>query len=117
MSLTKEKINARIREVGLIPIVRTSSPEDAFRAAVQVHGQDSLAGVWGAAEQPKWRQVLTLRPDDGLLLTREERYDRAALARCVRLATRNAYLTLQLGLAEASSDGEGTSAAVGANDG
>jgi hypothetical protein len=69
--------------------------EDAFRAAVQVNGQNSVAGVWGAAEQPKWRQLLTLQPNNGFLLTKEERYDRAALARCVRLATQNAHLTLQ----------------------
>ena len=55
--------------------------------------------VWpasgGAAEQPKCRQLLTLQPDNGFLLTKEEQYDRAALARCVRLATQNAYLTLR----------------------
>ena len=68
--------------------------------------------------RPKCRQVLRLQPDDGFLITREERYDRAALARCVRLATQNAYLTLQSGLAEPSGNGEGTLAvAVGANDG
>jgi 2-dehydro-3-deoxyphosphogluconate aldolase/(4S)-4-hydroxy-2-oxoglutarate aldolase len=33
MPWTKEKALARIREIGLIPIVRTPSPEDAFRAA------------------------------------------------------------------------------------
>jgi hypothetical protein len=85
-----------------LPIIATPTlvvweTEDAFRAAVQVHGQDGLASVWGAAEQPKWREVLKVQPDNGFLLTREERYDRAALARCVRLATRNAYLTLQSG--------------------
>jgi hypothetical protein len=69
--------------------------EDAFRAAVQVNGQNSVAGVWGAAEQPKCRQLLTLQPGNGFLLIKQEQYDRAALARCVRLATQNAYLTLQ----------------------
>jgi hypothetical protein len=83
-----------------LPVIATPTlvvweTEDTFRAAVQVLGQDGLAGVWGAAEQPKWRQLLTVRPDNGLLLTREERYDRAALARCVRLATQNAYSTLE----------------------
>ena len=33
MSCTKETAIARIREVGVIPIVRTTSTEDAFRAA------------------------------------------------------------------------------------
>jgi len=83
-----------------VPVIATPplvvwETEDAFRAAVQVHGQNGLAGVWGAAEQPKCRQLLTLQPDNGFLLTKEERYDRAALARCVRLATQNAYSTLQ----------------------
>jgi len=53
------------------------------------------ADVRQSYEQPRWRQFLTLRPDNGFLLTKEEQYDRAALARCVRLATQNAYLTLQ----------------------
>ena len=71
-----------------------------------------------APEQPKWRQLLTVQPENGFLLTCEERYDRPALARCVRLATQNAYLTLQCSLAEPSANGEGTlAAAVGANDG
>jgi hypothetical protein len=105
-----------------IPVIATPTlvvweTEDTFRAAVQVLGQDGLASVWGAAEQPKWREVLKVQPDNGFLLTREERYDRAALARCVRLATQNAYLTLQSHLAELSTNGGGTPAAVGANDG
>ncbi len=33
MSWSKEKSLARIREIGLVPIVRASSPEDALRAA------------------------------------------------------------------------------------
>jgi len=83
-----------------VPVITTPTlvvweTEDAFRAAVQVNGQNSVAGVWGAAEQPKCRQLLTLQPDNGFLLTKEERYDRAALARCVRLATQNAHLTLR----------------------
>jgi hypothetical protein len=61
--------------------------------------------------------VLKAQPNNGFLLTREERYDRAALARCVRLATRNAYLTLQSGLAESEENGSKAPAAVGANDG
>ena len=69
--------------------------EGAFRAAVQVNGQNSSVGVWGAAEQPKWRQPLILQSANGLLLTKEEQYDRVALARCVRLATQNAYRTLR----------------------
>jgi hypothetical protein len=105
-----------------LPVIATPTlvvweTEDTFRAAVQVLGQDGLASVWGAAEQPKWREVLKAQPDNGFLLTREERYDRAALARCVRLATQNAYLTLQSHLAEPSSNGEGIPAATGANDG
>jgi len=83
-----------------VPVIATPTlvvweTEDAFRAAVQVHGHDGLATVWGAAEQPKCRQLLTLQPGNGFLLTKEEQYDRAALARCVRLATQNAHLTLQ----------------------
>jgi hypothetical protein len=102
-----------------LPVIATPTlvvweTEDTFRAAVQVHG---LAGVWGAAEQPKWRQVLKAQPDNGFLLTREERYDRAALARCVRLATQNAYLTLQSHLAEPEDNDSKAAAAVGANDG
>jgi len=105
-----------------VPIITTPTlvvweTEDAFRAAVQVLDQDGLAGVWGAAEQPKWRQLLTIQPDNGFLLTREERYDRAALARCVRLATQNAYLTLQSYLAEPEGNDSKAPAAVGANDG
>jgi hypothetical protein len=105
-----------------LPVIATPTlvvweTEDTFRAAVQVLGQDGLAGVWGAAEQPKWREVLKAQPENGFLLTREERYDRAALARCVRLATRNAYLTLQSGLAESEDNGSKAPAAVGANDG
>jgi len=105
-----------------LPVIATSTlvvweTEDTFRAAVQVLGQDGLASVWGAAEQPKWRQALTLQPENGFLLTREERYDRAALARCVRLATQNAYLTLQSGLAESEENGSKAPAAVGATDG
>jgi len=34
--------------------------EDAFRAAVQAQAHNGSAGVWGAAEQPKWRQLLIL---------------------------------------------------------
>ena len=105
-----------------LPVIATPTlvvweTEDTFRAAVQVHGQDGLASVWGAAEQPKWREVLKAQPDNGFLLTREERYDRAALARCVRLATQNAYLTLQSGLAESEENDSKAPAAVGANDG
>ena len=105
-----------------VPVITTPTlvvweTEGAFRAAVQVLGQDGLAGVWGAAEQPKWRQLLTVQPENGFLLTREERYDRAALARCVRLATQNAYLTLQSGLAEPEDNDSKAPAAVGANDG
>jgi hypothetical protein len=75
-----------------LPLIATPTlvvweTEDAFRAAVQVPGQDGLAGVWGAAEQPKRWEVLKVQPHDGFLLTREERYDRAALVRCVRMAT------------------------------
>jgi hypothetical protein len=105
-----------------LPVIATPTlvvweTEDAFRAAVQVLDQDGLAGVWGAAEQPKWRQLLTIQPDNGFLLTREERYDRAALARCVRLATQNAYLTLQSYVAEPEGNDSKAPAAVGANDG
>jgi len=56
-------------------------------------------------------------PDDGLLLTKEAQCDRAALARCVRLATRNAYLTLRSGLAESEDNHSKAPAAVGANNG
>ncbi len=45
MSWTKEKAVARIREVGLIPIVRTPSSEGAFRAAEAI-----LSGGIGIAE-------------------------------------------------------------------
>src|ERR1700688_524226 len=45
MSWTKEKAMARIREVGLIPIVRTPSSEDAVRAAEAI-----LAAGIGIAE-------------------------------------------------------------------
>ena len=87
----------------------------AIRAAVQVQGHDGLASVWGAAEQPKWHMLLTLQPHNGFLLTEEKQCDRAALARCVRLATHNAYLTLQSQL----DDGNGSkvAAAEGASNG
>lgn len=91
--------------------------EDAFRAAAQVQGHDGLAGVWGAAEQPKRRQVLTLQPDSGFLLTKEQQCDRAALARCVRLATRNAHLTLESQLAKPNGNGSKVAAAEEANNG
>jgi hypothetical protein len=105
-----------------VPVIATPTlvvweTEDAIRAAVQVRGRDGLAGVWGAAEQPKCRQLLTLQRDNGFLLIKQERYDRAALARCVRLATRNAYLTLQSGVAEPGGNGGGEPAAVRANGG
>jgi hypothetical protein len=105
-----------------VPVITTPTlvvweTEDTFRAAVQVNGQDGLAGVWGAAEQPKCREVLTLQPGNGFLLIKEEQYDRAALARCVRLATQNAYRTLQSGLGESEDNDSKAPAAVGANDG
>jgi hypothetical protein len=70
-----------------------------------------------APERPKCREVLKVRPDDAFLLIRGERYDRTALARCVRLATQNAYLTLQSALAESEDNHSKAPAAVGANDG
>jgi hypothetical protein len=105
-----------------VPVIATPTlmlweTEDAFRAAVQVHGQNGLGTVWGAAEQSKWRQLLTLRRDNGFLLTKEEQYDHAALARCVRLATQNAYLTLRSQLARPRGDGSKVAAAQGANSG
>jgi len=45
VSWTKESVIARIREIGLIPIVRTPSTEDAFRAAEAI-----LSGGIGIAE-------------------------------------------------------------------
>lgn len=45
MAWTKEKVLARIREVGLIPIVRTGSAEEALRAAEAI-----IAGGIGIAE-------------------------------------------------------------------
>jgi len=45
MSWTKEKSLALIREVGLVPIVRAPSPEDAFRAAEAI-----VSGGIGIAE-------------------------------------------------------------------
>ena len=89
--------------------------EDAFRAAVQVEGHNGLATVWGAAEQPKWHQLLTLQPHNGFLLTEEKQCDRAALARCVRLATHNAYLTLESQLDKGN--GSKVAAAEGASNG
>ena len=83
-----------------VPVITTPTlvvweTEEAFRVAVQIQGRNGLATVWGAAEQPKWRQLLTLQPDNGFLLSEEKQCDRAALARCVRLATQNAYFTLR----------------------
>ena len=45
MSWTKQRALGRIREVGLVPIVRTPSPEDAFLAAEAI-----LSGGIGIAE-------------------------------------------------------------------
>ena len=45
MSWSKEKSLARIREVGLVPIVRAPSPEDALLAAEAI-----IAGNIGIAE-------------------------------------------------------------------
>jgi 2-dehydro-3-deoxyphosphogluconate aldolase/(4S)-4-hydroxy-2-oxoglutarate aldolase len=45
MSWSREKALARIREVGLVPIVRAPSPEDAFKAAEAI-----VAGGIGIAE-------------------------------------------------------------------
>jgi hypothetical protein len=73
--------------------------------------------VRGAAEQPKWRQPLTLQPYNGFLLIKQEHHDRAALARCVRLATQNAYLTLRSPLAKPTGDGSKVAAAEGATSG
>jgi hypothetical protein len=105
-----------------VPVITTPTlvvweTEDAFRAAVQVHGQDGLARVWSAAQQPKRRQLLTLQPDNGFLRIKQEQHDRAALARCVRLATQNAYLTLQSQLAKPRGDGSKVATAQGANSG
>jgi len=105
-----------------VPVIATPTlvvweTEDAFRAAVQVHSQNGLAGVWGAAEQPKWRQLLALESGNGFLLIKEEQYDRAALARCVRLATHNGYLTLRSQLANPSGDGSKVARAEGASSG
>jgi hypothetical protein len=105
-----------------VPVIGTPTlvvweTEDAFRAAVQLQGRNGLAGVWGAAEQPKCRQSLTLQPDNGFLLTEEQQYDRAALARCVRLATRNAYLTLQSHLVKSRGDESRVATTEGANNG
>jgi hypothetical protein len=68
--------------------------EDTLRTAIQVRGKNGLAGVWGAADGPKARQLLMLRPGERLLLTKEARYNWSVLARCVRSASQNAYLTL-----------------------
>jgi len=84
---------------------------------VQVQGRNGLADVWGAAEQPKRHQLLTLQADNGFLLTKEEQYDRAALARCVRLATQNAYLTLQSQLAKPRGAESKLATVQGANSG
>lgn len=105
-----------------VPVIATPTlvvweTEDAFRVAVQVRGRNGMARVWGAAEQPKWRQLLTLQPDNGFLLTKEGQYDRAALARCVRLATQNAYLTLRSPLAKRTGEGTKAAAAEGATSG
>jgi len=105
-----------------VPVIATPTlvvweTEDAFRAAVQVNGQNSVTGVWGAAEQPKWRQLLTLQPDNGFLLIKQEHHDRAALARCVRLATQNAYLTLQSQQAKPRGDESNVAMAGGASSG
>ena len=105
-----------------VPVIATPTlvvweTEDAFRAAVQVHGRNGLAGVWGAAEQPKCRQVLTIHADEGFLLAKEERHDRAALARCVRLATQNAHLTLQSQQAKPRGDESNVAMAGGASSG
>ncbi|MGB6896541.1 MAG: hypothetical protein WBF37_11470 [Dehalococcoidia bacterium] len=107
---------------GDVPVIATPTlvvweTEDAFRAAVQVQGRNGLAGLWGAAEQPKCRQLLTLQPDNGFLLTKEERYDRAALARCVRLATQNAHLTLQSQQAKPRGDESNVAMAGGTSSG
>jgi 2-dehydro-3-deoxyphosphogluconate aldolase/(4S)-4-hydroxy-2-oxoglutarate aldolase len=45
MSWSKEDAIARIREIGVVPIVRTPSPEDAFRAAEAI-----ISGGIGIAE-------------------------------------------------------------------
>jgi len=105
-----------------VPVITTPTlvvweTEGAFRAAVQVQGRNGLAGVWGAAEQPKQRQLLTLQPDNGFLLIKQEQYDRAALARCVRLATQNAYLTLRSQLAKPRGAENKVATAQGANSG
>jgi hypothetical protein len=67
--------------------------------------------------EKKCREVLKVQPDDGFLIIKEEQYDRAALARCVRLATQNAYLTLQSGLAVSEDNDSKEPAPVRANDG
>jgi hypothetical protein len=82
-----------------------------------VHGQNGLASVWDAAEQPKGRRFLTLQPDNGFLLTRAEQYDQVALARCAPLATQNACLALQSRLAKRKGDGSKVATAEGANSG
>jgi len=103
-------------ELSTSPIISTPTlliweTQDSFRAAVQVQGRNSSPSVWGAAEQPKCRQLLTIRADRGFILTKEERYDPAALARCVRLATLNAYLTLRSQMLRPKDDGAGLATA------
>ena len=105
-----------------VPVITTPTlvvweTEEAFRVAVQIQGRNGLATVWGAAEQPKWRQLLTLQPDNGFLLIKQEHHDRAALARCVRLATQNAYLTLQSHLVNSTGDGRKAATAEGVTSG
>src|SRR2546425_7863404 len=46
MSWSKEKAIARIREVGVIPIVRVASPEDAYRVAeALIEGSIGIAEI------------------------------------------------------------------------
>jgi hypothetical protein len=84
--------------------------EDAFRAAVQIHGEDG----WPVLLSPSGA-MRELRPGDGLLTRKSGMTELPA--RCVRLATRNAYLTLESQLAGPSGNEDGTPAATGANDG
>lgn len=109
-------------EPSTTPIIFTPSlaiweTQDCFRVAVQVQGRNGSVSVWGPAEQPKCRQDLTIHADNGFILTKEGRYDRTALARCVRVATQNAYLTLKSQTARPSGDGGGKATLEGPHDG
>jgi len=70
MSWSREKVLSRIRELGVVPIVRVSTPEDAFRAveAVVAGGLPMVEITMGVPNALRVMEQVVERFGDGVLL-------------------------------------------------